>query len=194
MFSVGMCARFQSSPRESHETAVKRVLRYLAGTPNFGLWYPHKTSFDLVGYSHADWAGCQMDRKSTSRTCQFLGRSLVSWSSKKQNCVVASSNEAEYIAAGRCCAQLLWMRQTLKDYGVTCDKVPLMCDNESAIKIAHNPVLHGKTKHIEIRYHFIWDRVEKSAIQISYVNTKHQLADIFTKPFGEARFKELRGD
>ena len=144
MFSVGMCARFQSSPRESHETAVKRILRYLAGTPNFGLWYPHGTSFDLVGYSDADWAGCQMDRKSTSGTCQFLGRSLVSWSSKKQNCVAASSTEAEYIAAGSCCAQLLWMRQTLKDYGVTCDKVSLMCDNESAIKIAHTQCSMGR--------------------------------------------------
>ena len=191
MFSVGMCARFQSSLRESHETAVKRILRYLA---NFGLWYPHGTSFDLVGYSDADWAGYQMDRKSTSGTCQFLGRSLVSWSSKKQNCVGASSTEAEYIAVGSCCAQLLWMRQTLRDYGVTCDKVPLMCDNESAIKIAHNPVLHGKTKHIEIRYHFIRDHVEKGDIQISYVNTKNQLADMFTKPLGEARFKEFRGE
>ena len=194
MFSVGMCARFQSSPRESHETAVKRILRYLMDTPNFGLWYPQGTSFDLVGYSDADWAGCKMDRKSTSGTCQFLGRSLVSWSSKKQNCVASSSTEAEYIAAGSCCAQLLWMRQTLKDYGVTCDKVPLMCDNESAIKIAHNPVLHGKTKHIEIWYHFIRDHVEKGDIQISYVNTKNQLADMFTKPLGEARFKELRGE
>jgi hypothetical protein len=194
MFSVGMCARFQSSPRESHETAVKRILRYLLDTPNYGLWYPHGTSFDLVGYSDADWAGCKMDRKSTSGTCQFLGRSLVSWSSKKQNCVASSSTEAEYIAAGSCCAQLLWMRQTLKDYGVICDKVPLLCDNESAIKIAHNPVLHGKTKHIEIRYHFIRDHVEKGDIAIKYVNTKHQLADMFTKPLGEARFKELRGE
>jgi len=108
--------------------------------------------------------------------------------------VASSSTEAEYIAAGSCCAQLLWMRQTLKDYGVICDKVPLLCDNESAIKIAHNPVLHGKTKHIEIRYHFIRDHVEKGDIAIKYVNTKHQLADMFTKPLGEARFKELRGE
>ena len=86
------------------------------------------------------------------------------------------------------------MRQTLRDYGVTCDKVPLLCDNESAIKITHNPVLHGKTKNIEIRYHFIRDHVEKGDIQISYVNTKHQLVDMLTKPLGEARFKELRGE
>ena len=95
-----------------------------------------------------DWAGDKVDRKSTSGGCQFLGCSLVS-------CVSLSSKEAEYVAAGSCCAQLLWMRQTLKDYGVICDKVPLWCDNESAIKISLNPVQHFKTKHIEIRHHFI---------------------------------------
>ena len=98
------------------------------------------------------------------------------------------------MAAGSCCAQLLWMRQTLKDYGVTCDKVPLWCDNESAIKISLNPVLHFKTKHIEIRHHFIQDHVAKGDIDLSYVSTKDQLADIFTKPLDEARFRELRNE
>ena len=115
MLSVCMCARFQSDPKESHLTAVKRILRYLAYTPKFGLWYPRGSTFDLIGYSnaHADWAGCKINRKSTSGTCQFLGRSLVSWASKKQNSVALSTAEAEYIAAGHCCAQLLWMRLTL---------------------------------------------------------------------------------
>jgi hypothetical protein len=106
-------------------------------TPNFGLWYPKGASFDLVGYSDLDWAGDKVERKSTSGSCQFLGRSLVCWSSKKQKCVSLSTTEAEYVAAASCCAQILWMRQTLKDYGVIFDKVPLLCDNESAIKIAH---------------------------------------------------------
>src|SRR5664279_4378020 len=114
MFSVGMCAIFQSNPKESHETAVKIILRYLVDTPNFGLWYPMGTSFDLIGYSDSDWAGDKVDRKSTSGACQFLGRSLVSWSSKKQNCVATSSTEAEYISAASWCAQLLWMRQSLR--------------------------------------------------------------------------------
>jgi hypothetical protein len=92
-------------------------LRYLVNTPKFGLWYPKGSTFDLIGYSDADWAGCKINRKSTSGTCQFLGRSLVSWASKKQNSVALSTIEAEYIAAGHCCAQLLWMRQTLRDYG-----------------------------------------------------------------------------
>ena len=194
MFSVGMCARFQSSPKESHETAVKRILRYLLDTPNYGLWYPHGTSFDLVGYSDADWAGCKMDRKSTSGTCQFLGRSLVCWSSKKQNYIYLSTVESEYVAAASACTQLLWMRQTLKEYGVICDKVPLLCDNESAIKIAYNPVQHTRTKHIEIRHHFIRDHVAQGDIELSYVCTKDQLADFFTKPLDEARFCYLRNE
>jgi hypothetical protein len=116
-----------------------RILRYLVHTPKFGLWYPKGSTFDLIGYSYADWAGCKIDRKSTSETCQFLGRSLVSWASKKQNSVALSTAEAEYIAAGHCCAQLLWMRQTLRDYGYKLTKVPLLCDNESAIRMADNP-------------------------------------------------------
>jgi hypothetical protein len=117
MLSVCMCARFQADPKEVHLRAMKRIMIYLVYTPKFGLWYPRGSTFDLIGYSDADWAGCKIDRKSTSGTCQFLGRSLVSWASKKQNSVALSTVEAEYIAVGHCCAQLLWMRQTLRDYG-----------------------------------------------------------------------------
>ena len=117
MLSVGMCARFQAAPKESHYVAVKRIFRYLAHTPNFGLWYPRGANFKLEGFTDSDWAGDKVDRKSTSRGCQFLGCSLVSWSSKKQSCVSLSSTEAEYVAVGSCCAQLLWMRQTLKITG-----------------------------------------------------------------------------
>jgi hypothetical protein len=113
----------------------------------------------LIGYSDADWIGCKINRKSTSGTCQFLGRFLVSWASKKQNSVALSTAEAEYIAAGHCCAQLLWMRQTLRDYGYTLTKVPLLCDNESAIRMADNPIKHSRTKHIAIRYHFLMDHI-----------------------------------
>ena len=140
MLSVCTCARFQSAPKESHFMAVKQILRYLVYTPNLGRWYPKGSSFKLVGYSDSDWAGDKVDRKSTSGSCQFLGRSLVSWSSKKQNCVSLSTAEAEYIAAGSCCTQILWMKQTLKDYGISLKRIPLLCDNESAIKIAHNHV------------------------------------------------------
>ena len=145
-----------------------------------------------MGYSDSDWAGDCVERKSTSRGCQLLGRSLVSWSSKRQNCVSLSTTEAEYVAAASCCAQFLWMRQTLKDYGVTCDKVPLLCDNESAIRISYNSVQHSKTNHIEICHHFFRDHIKHGEIEIIYVNTQEQLADIFTKPLDEARFRELR--
>jgi len=192
MLSVCMCARFQAAPKESHHKAVKHILRYLAHTPTLGLWYPKGSAFDLIGYSDSDYAGDRVDRKSTSGTCHFLGRSLVCWSPKKQNCVSLSTAEAEYIAAGSCCAQLLWMKQTLKDYGVNVKNVPLLCDNESAIKIAHNPVQHSKTKHIQIRHHFLRDHVLKGDISIEHVKTEEQLADIFTKPLDEKRFSKLR--
>ena len=194
MFSVGKCARYQAAPKESHLTAVKHILRYLLHSPNFGLWYPKGSSFNLMGYSDADYAGERKDRKSTSGGCQFLGCSLVCWCSKKQNCVAPSTTEAEYISSASCCAQLLWMRQTMKDYGLNFDHVPLLCDNESAIKIAHNLVLHSKMKHIEIFHHFIREHVEKGDIDLSYVRTKDQLADIFTKALDETRFRELRNE
>jgi hypothetical protein len=150
MLSVCMCARFQSDPRECHLVAVKQILRYLVAMPCFGIRYPKGSTFDLIGYSDSDYAVCKVDRKSTSGMCQFLGRSLVSWSSKKQTSVALSTAEAEYVATGQCCAQLLWMRQALQDFGYNLSKVPLLCDNESAIRMADNPVEHSRTKHIDI--------------------------------------------
>jgi hypothetical protein len=110
MFSVCMCARFQAAPKDYHLREVKRIMWYLILTPNLRLWYSKGSHFELLGYSDADYAGCKVDMKSTSETCQFRGRSLVSWSSKKQNFIALSTAEAEYVAAGSCCAQLLWMR------------------------------------------------------------------------------------
>jgi hypothetical protein len=194
MLSVCVCARFQADPKEVHLRAVKRIMRYLVYTPKFGLWYPKGFTFDLIGYSDADWAGCKIDRKSTSGTCQFLGRSLVSWVSKKQNSVPLSTAEAEYIAVGHCCAQLLWMRQTLRDYGYKLSNVPLLCDNESAIRMADNPIEHSRTKHIDIQYHFLRDHQQNGDIEIAYVSTKEQLTDIFTKPLDEKTFSKLRNE
>jgi hypothetical protein len=159
-----------------------------------GFGTPKGSTFDLIGYSDADWAGCKIDRKSTSGTCQFLGRSLASRASKKQNSVALSTTEAEYIVAGHCCAQLLWMRQTLRDYGYKLSKVPLLCDNESAINMADNSVEHSRTKHIDIRYNFLRDHQQKGDIEIAYVNTQNQLADIFTKPLDEKTFSKLRNE
>jgi hypothetical protein len=116
MFSVCMCAKFQASPRESHLKATKSILRYLKHTQNVRLWYPKGARFELIGYSNSDYTGCKVERRSTSGTCQLLGRSLVSWSSKKKNSVVLSTAEAEYIAASSSCAQILWMKATLNDF------------------------------------------------------------------------------
>ena len=155
MFSTCLCARFQADPKESHLIVVKRIFRYLKGTPNLGIWYPKDTRFNLVGYTDSDFAGCKIDRKSTSRSCQFLGRRLVSWYSKKQHSISTSTAEAEYIAAGSCCAQILWMRNQLQDYGLMLNKIPILCDNTSDITIYNNHVHHSRMKHIDIRYHFI---------------------------------------
>jgi hypothetical protein len=112
----------------------------------------------------------------------------VSWSSKKQTFVALSTAEAEYVAAGQCCAQLLWMRQTLRNLGYNLSKVPLLCDNESAIRLVDNPVKHSRTKHIDIRHHFLRDPQQRGDIDIYHISTENQLADIFTKPLDEKRF------
>ena len=194
MFSVCLCARFQANPKESHLSTVNRILRYLKHTTSIGLWYPKGASLDLLGYSDSDFAGSRVDRKSTSGGCHLLGRSLVSWSSKKQNSVALSTAEAEYIAAGACCAQILYMKQTLLDFGVKLDRIPLLCDNESAVKIAKNPVQHSRTKHIDIRHHFLRDHEAKGDISLQGVRSEEQLADIFTKPLDESTFVRLRSE
>ncbi|KAJ9544837.1 hypothetical protein OSB04_024544, partial [Centaurea solstitialis] len=131
MYSTCLCARYQAEPKESHLTAVKRIFRYLKGTPNLGLWYSKDSGFDLTAYSDSDFAGCKIDRKSTTGGCHLLGGKLVSWTSKKQNSVSTSTAEAEYVAAGICCAQVLWLRNQLKDYDIQLSKIPIYCDNTS---------------------------------------------------------------
>src|SRR6266508_2007278 len=183
-----------SYPKESHEKAVKRILRYLRYIPYFGLWYPKGAHFELLGYSDSDFAGCKIDQKSTTGGYQLLGRSLVSWCSKKQNSVAISTAEAEYITAGACCAQILYMKQTLCDYGIKLGSVPFLCDNESAVKIANNPIQQSRTKYIEIHHHFLRDNVANENILLRNVRSKDQLADIFTKPLNEITFNRLRGE
>ena len=155
MYATCLCARFQADPRDIHLVAVKRILRYLKGTPNLGIWYPRESGFNLLGYTDSDYAGSVVDRKSTSGSCQFPGSRLISWYNKKQKTVSNSTTEAEYIVAGSCCAQILWIRNQLRDYGFMLSKIPVPCDNISAISISNNPVQHPRTKHIDIKYHFI---------------------------------------
>ncbi len=194
MFSVCLCARYQSCPKESHMKCVKRIMKYLVGTIDVGLWYPKGSSLALVGYSDSDFAGCKLDRKSTSGTCCLLGSSLISWFSRKQVSVALSTAEAEYVAAGSCCSQILWMKQQLMDYGLSLDHIPLRCDNTSAISLTKNPVQHSRTKHIDIRHHFIRDHVTKGDIEIEFIDTHNQLADIFTKPLDRESFFKIRSE
>nr|XP_016515942.1 PREDICTED: uncharacterized mitochondrial protein AtMg00810-like [Nicotiana tabacum] len=192
MFSVCKCTKFQSAPKESHLSAVKRIIRYLIGTSELGLMYDRSNNFSLKGFSDADFAGDKIDRKSTSGTCQFLGNALVSWHSKKQNCVVLSITEAEYLAVGSCCTQILWIMHQLLDYDLSLTSTLIFYDNTSAICLSKKFVHHSRAKHIEIKPHFIRDHVAKGEIVLGFISTDSQLADIFTKPLLEERFCLLR--
>ncbi|GJR13611.1 retrovirus-related pol polyprotein from transposon TNT 1-94 [Tanacetum coccineum] len=161
------CARYQAKPTEKHLIVVKWIFRYLKDTINMGLWYPKDIGFELTVFLDSDHAGCLDSRKSTSGGIQFLGGDkLVSWSSKKQDCTSMSSAEAEYVSLSACCAQILWLRTQLTDYGFHFDKIPMYCNSKAAIAISYNPVQHSRTKHID-------------------------LADMFTKAVSEDRFKYL---
>ncbi|GJX38814.1 retrovirus-related pol polyprotein from transposon TNT 1-94 [Tanacetum coccineum] len=173
----------EANPIEKHLNAVKRIFRNLKGTINMGLWYSKDTGMSLTAYSDADHAGCQDTRRSTSGSAQFLGDKLISWSSKKQKSTAISSTKAKYIALSGCCAQILWMRSQLTDYGFTFNKIPLYCDNKSAIALCCNNVQHSRAKHIDVRYHFIKEQVESGIVELYFVQTKYQLDGIFTKPF-----------
>ncbi|GJZ49753.1 retrovirus-related pol polyprotein from transposon TNT 1-94 [Tanacetum coccineum] len=189
VFAVCICARYQSKPTKKHLEAVKRVFWYIQGTINMGLWYLKDTAMALTAYADADHAGCQDTRRSTSGSAQLLGDKLVSWSSKKQTSTSISSTEAEYIAMSGCYAQILWMRSQLSDYGFAYNHVPLYCDNKSAIALCCNNVQHSRAKHIDIRHHFIREQVEKGVVELYFVRTEYQLADIFTKALPRERFK-----
>ncbi|GJX48040.1 retrovirus-related pol polyprotein from transposon TNT 1-94 [Tanacetum coccineum] len=160
--AVCYCARYQARPTKKHLKEVKRIFQYLKGTINIGLWYSKDSGFELIAFSDADHAGCLDTRKSTSRGIQFLGNKLVSWMSKKQDCTAMSSAEAKYMALSASCAQVMWMRTQLKDYGFDYNKIPLYCDSQSAIAISYNPVHHSRTKHINVHYHFIKEQVSVS--------------------------------
>ncbi|GJV78715.1 putative ribonuclease H-like domain-containing protein [Tanacetum coccineum] len=183
MFAVCACARFQVNPKSSHLHAVKRIFRYLKGQPKLGLWYPKDSPFDLVAYTDSDYAGASLDRKSTTGGCQFLGCRLISWQCKKQTVVANSTTEAEYIAASNCCGHVLWIQNQLLDYGYNFMQTKIHIDNESTICIVKNPVFHSKTKHIEIRHHFIRDSNEKKLIQMIKIHTDQNVADLLTKAF-----------
>nr|GEV16530.1 retrovirus-related Pol polyprotein from transposon TNT 1-94 [Tanacetum cinerariifolium] len=190
-FAICMCARYQARPTEKHVHAVKRIFRYLRGTVNQGLWYPKDSSITLTAFADADHAGCKDTRRSTYGSVQFLGERLISWSSKRQMSAAISSTEAEYIVLSGCCAQILWIRSQHSDYGLGFNKIPMYCDNKSAIALCYNNVQHSRSKHINIKYHFIKEQVENGVIELYFVNIEYQLADLFTKALGRERIEFL---
>ncbi|GJY91977.1 retrovirus-related pol polyprotein from transposon TNT 1-94, partial [Tanacetum coccineum] len=163
-------------------------LMYLtASRPDLGLWYPKDNAMALSAYADTDHAGCQDTRRSTSGSAQFLGDKLVSWSSKKQKSIAISTTEAEYIAMSGCCAQILWMRSQLTDYDFAFNNITMYCDNKSVIALCCNNVQHSRSKHIDIRQHFIREKVENGMVELYFVTTEYQLADIFTKALPRER-------
>ncbi|XP_019087606.1 PREDICTED: uncharacterized protein LOC109127414 [Camelina sativa] len=190
--SLGICACYHAKPKMLHLLAVKKIIKYIKGTLDFGIYYTKDTNTSLSGYCDADWAGFVDDRRSTSGDCFFMGNNLISWHNKKQNSVSLSTAEAEYIALGSCCTQLLWMRQMASDYGMESDPLLIHCDNLSAINISKNHVQHSRTKHIDIRHHFVRVLVEAKLIEIDHVSIDLQLTDLFTKPLDFNRFVNLR--
>ncbi|GJV32524.1 putative ribonuclease H-like domain-containing protein [Tanacetum coccineum] len=191
MFAVSACSRNQVTPTTSNLEAVKKIFKYLKGQPKLGLWYPRESPFVLEAYSDSDYAGANKDRKSTTGGCQFLGRRLISWQCKKQTIVATSSTEAEYVAAANCCGQVLWIQNQLLDYGYNFMNTKIFIDNQSTICIVKNPVFHQRTKHIEIRHHFIRDANEKKLIQVLKIHTDDNVADLLTKAFDGPRFNHL---
>lgn len=193
MYATSLLSRFMQSPSKVHYGAAKRILRYLQGTKDYGIWYKPITSSNLTGYTDSDWAGSLDDMKSTSGYTFSLGSGIFSWASKKQDSVAQSSAEAEYIAAAATASQAIWLRRILTDMGEEQTKpTTIYCDNKSAIAMAKNPVHHSRTKHIAIKYHFLREAEANKEIQVDYCPTEEQLADIFTKALPRPKFEELR--
>lgn len=173
---------------------MKRIIKYISSYLKLGLRYSKNSNFILLGYSDSDFVGCKIDRKSTTRTCQLMGCMLVSWFPKKQNWVALSTTEAEYVALGSYCVQLSWMQQQSGGFGEKCSSTPIMCHNTSAINLPKNPIIHSRAKYIEIRLKFVRDQVNNGDISIHFVDSKHQLVNIFTKTLEKRAFEFVKNE
>jgi hypothetical protein len=181
-----------SAPTTTHLAAAKRVLRYIRGTLHHGIEFT-PCPLSLSAYTDADWAGDPNDRRSTSGFLIYLGSNAITWSAKKQPTVSRSSTESEYRALAFASAELCWIRTLLKDLGIFISDTPILwCDNVLALAIASNPVFHARTKHIEVDFHFVRERVLRKDLLVKFVSTVDQLADIFTKSLPTNRFLDLR--
>ncbi|CAL1402124.1 unnamed protein product [Linum trigynum] len=197
MFLVCLLSRFMEAPTRQHLLAAKRVLRYLKGTVSYGIWYGRKAGDgSLVGYIDSDYARDSDDKKSTSGYVFFLAGGAISWSSKKQPVVTLSTTKAEFVAASYSATQCVWLRKILEQMGwKQCVEgtTQIMCDNNSAIKLSKNPVMHGRSKHIDVRFHFLRDLAKEGFIELEHCGTHDQIADVMTKALKQDTFQYLRG-
>lgn len=191
-YAVNKLSQFVSKPRTSHMEATLKVLKYIKGTIGQGLFYKNESDLKLKYFSDADWGSCVDTRRSVTGFCVFLGESMVSWRSKKQQTVSRSSAEAEYRSMAAATCEIMWIKALLKDLNVqSSEPAVLFCDSQAAIHIGSNPVFHERTKHIDIDCHIVREQVQAKVIKLMHVSSELQLADLFTKPLFSSRFKGL---
>lgn len=191
-FAVSMVSQFMNCPTEDHMEAVYRILRYLKMTPGQGLFFQKTANREVEIFTDADWAGSITDRRSTSGYCTYVWGNLVTWRSKKQSVVSRSSAEAEFRALSQGICEGIWLKRMLHEIGIhTSGSLKVLCDNQSAISIAKNPVHHDRTKHVEIDRHFIKENIENGTILLQYISTSQQTADILTKALPRKAFENL---
>jgi len=192
-FSVNKVCQYLHAPTTTHWSAVKRIPRYVSGTRNFGLKIKRSQSMIISAFSDADWAGCLDDRRSTGGFAVFLGSNLVSWTARKQATVSRSSTEAEYKALANATAEMMWVQKLLTELKVAHPSAArLWCDNLGAKYLSANPVFHARTKHIEIDFHFVRERVAQKLLDTRFINSGDQLADGFTKAITAAKLRQFR--
>ena len=193
MFAVSLISRYMSTPTELHLMAAKRILRYLQGTAGFGILYAKGGNNELIGFTDSDYAGCLEDRKSTSGYVFMLSSGAVAWSSRKQPIVTLSTTEAEFVAAAACSCQAVWMKRIMQKLGYDGSKsTTIYCDNSSAIKLSKNPVMHGRSKHIDVRFHFLRELAREGIVHLKHCGTQEQIADVLTKPLKTESFQKFR--
>ena len=192
-YAVNTLAKFSSKPTQTHWTAVKRVLRYLKGTAEYGILFKNEESKECIGYSDADWAGDHDDRKSTSGYIFKSASGAISWRSKKQECVALSTAEAEYVALSSATQEAVWLRKLATDLGnPPKEPTTVFEDNQSAIAMSKNPQFHGRAKHIDIKHHYVREQVNRGTVKLEYCSTREMTADMFTKGLNREQFCRLR--